>query len=319
MRLTAHLITKNNETIVEDTIKSLWRLGDINILVGDLGSTDKTVRICREYGADVRRLQLKDYSQVRNELLVISNTPWQFIIHPGEVLVAGHEEIRAKSQEDALRSYQMQVFQGELIIKDIRLWSKGLRYRNPVYESVVDKSAVVLDTPIIFVKTVWQSEEALGALVEKWKKDRPTSHEPYYYQAHILLGQRKYKEFLSASEHYLFHEKQGMPSVMMRYHRALVQLYAMNESRPALKNILECIATQPLMAEFWCLLGDIYYKAGDYKKAMAFYENAITLGSRRLRTDDWPIEIPKYKTYPEKMINSCKEILSGSKFFGAIG
>ena len=50
-----------------------------------------------------------------------------------------------------------------------------------------------------------------------------------------------------------------------------------------------------------------------FEKAFHFYENAKFLGSRRLKNDDWPFDIDKYKIHPEKMMESCKNILQNSK------
>jgi hypothetical protein len=75
-----------------------------------------------------------------------------------------------------------------------------------------------------------------------------------------------------------------------------------------------CLSANVLMAEFWCLLGDAFYKLNKYAKAYSLYENAIILGERRLKSDPWPMDIPKYKSYPRKMIQSCKELLEGEKF-----
>ena len=107
-----------------------------------------------------------------------------------------------------------------------------------------------------------------------------------------------------------------MSAVMIRYHLAMVCVYKLGDHNKAIKYLLECIAARPLMAEFWCLLGDAHYKVRKYDKAVAFYENAIVLGGERLK-DHWPIEIPKYEDHPQKMIASCKEILQHSKVFAS--
>jgi tetratricopeptide (TPR) repeat protein len=69
------------------------------------------------------------------------------------------------------------------------------------------------------------------------------------------------------------------------------------------------------MAEFWCLLGDIYYKQNKYEKSIAFYQNAMDLGSRRKNSDTWPLEISKYKTYPSKMINNCNKMINQKIYY----
>jgi tetratricopeptide (TPR) repeat protein len=70
------------------------------------------------------------------------------------------------------------------------------------------------------------------------------------------------------------------------------------------------------MSEFWCLLGDCYYAIKDYEKSKSFYENALILGNKRLKNDGWPLEISKYKDYPQKMIESCDKIKSSLIFYG---
>ena len=72
---------------------------------------------------------------------------------------------------------------------------------------------------------------------------------------------------------------------------------------------------KPIMAEYWCVLGDVYYHlAGDYDRAKRFYRNAIILGQKRKEDDMWPVELSKYNTYPEKMIKSCEELLKSNEF-----
>lgn len=72
-----------------------------------------------------------------------------------------------------------------------------------------------------------------------------------------------------------------------------------------------------MMAEYWCLLGDVYYQQSSYEKAKHFYENALVMGARRLRTDAWPMEISKYKAYPNKMMAACDRILAETRVITA--
>jgi hypothetical protein len=71
------------------------------------------------------------------------------------------------------------------------------------------------------------------------------------------------------------------------------------------------------MAEFWCLLGDIHYSLlKEYDKAYSFYDNAIFLGKKRLKSDLWPMEISKYSDYPEEMKKSCNNKINKTIFLG---
>ncbi len=98
---------------------------------------------------------------------------------------------------------------------------------------------------------------------------------------------------------------------------AIYQAYKQGRVKEAAKNCLQCIQEYPLMAEFWCLLGDIHYKATQYEKASIFYENALILGGQR-KDDDMPVEVPKYKQYPTKMMESCLKIINNSKAYQEI-
>ena len=81
--------------------------------------------------------------------------------------------------------------------------------------------------------------------------------------------------------------------------------------------IVPCIVKNPTMAEFWCLLADIFYAINDCEKALCFYENAKILGSRRLKSCDYPMEISKYQEYPNKMIEACKSLKPNLNFYAS--
>jgi tetratricopeptide (TPR) repeat protein len=126
----------------------------------------------------------------------------------------------------------------------------------------------------------------------------------------MLLSARKYEEFLRMANQFLFHHKEGgISSYMTRYYCSLVYCYFYKNYDLTISSLIPCIEKNPLMAEFWCLLGDAeYYISQNYDKAKEHYENAIILGSRRSKEDDWSLEISKYKEYPEKMIKNCIEV-----------
>ena len=104
---------------------------------------------------------------------------------------------------------------------------------------------------------------------------------------------------------------------MTQYYCSMVNCYIKKQYNTAIKFLLPCVAKKPTMAEFWCLLGDIYYALKDYERAKTFYENAIILGSRRLKNDDWPLEISKYKESPQKMIEGCISIFKNQTIYAA--
>lgn len=311
MKITTHLITYNNEDVIDRSLKSVLSLNG-EIVIGDLGSTDGTIKICQQYGAKMAKIKsTNDYSQIRNEIITKSRQPWQFYLEPGEVLATGHESIVTLVDP---KIFTCQVFAENVVTKEVRLWHKSfqLKFIQPVYETLNNKTSEEFSGVIIYYHRQKDNSNKL-AILERWLKSNPLDKEPYYYKAFTLLGQHNYKDFITIANEYLFHDKAGLSAVMMQYYVALVQLHLGN-TQAAVRGTVGCIAANPLMAEFWCLLGDIYYKIKQYHRAILYYENAMILGKRRFQSDLWPIEILKYKKYPLKMIESCNNMTKGTVY-----
>lgn len=315
--LTIHMIIKNNEETIEHTLESLLPLNG-NILVGDLGCKDETVNKCRQYGATIVRLSLNDdLSQVRNHLLKSSDSKWNLYIEPWETILTGHEMIQQAIIGPQI-AYKMSIIQGDVIIKQTRLWHKntGLKFKNPVFETITQEDAK--DLPAYISVGPNNNSNLYLELVEKWRDRCPLATEPIYYTACSHLNGKNWDTFLNWAGLYLHQEKSNSMSVYMtHYYCSMVNCYIKKDYQQAIQSLLPCLARQPTMAEFWCLLGDAYYAIKDYDKAKTFYENALILGSKRLKDDGWPLEISKYKEYPQKMIEGCNKIKEFSKNYGS--
>ena len=314
-KLTAYMLTRNNEKTIDAALQSVsWLKCDI--MVGDMGSSDQIAQICKKHKAKIVPIHFQDdFSRAKNKLLAASDSLWKLYIEPWEQMVTGHKAILEATEGTQPRAYCLQILQGQSITKEVRLWNNNLKFSNPVFESVANNKATLLSPVVIHTQGGIDEEEA-ERLLNIWKKADPLSEEVYYYQAYQFLKKKQYREFADLAEQYSSTNKKGMSAIMIRYHLATVNLYSLGDHNKALRNILECIAARPLMAEFWCLLGDLYYKTNAYDKAMSFYENAVMLGGERPQ-DNWPIEITKYGEHPQKMIASCQEILKHTKVFAS--
>jgi tetratricopeptide (TPR) repeat protein len=252
--------------------------------------------------AEVVRLPRNKSRSVAKNVLLESANDWILALEPGEEIIGW------KFDPQEVASYSLPVLRNGIITKEIRLWhaSKRLRFKNPIFETIYDPLAHYLDIPILSKSVDYIASDLED--VKEWQKDSPSSADPYYYRACVLLGQSNYSEFLNTADHYLFREREGLSAVMINYYSAMVRLYQLEDTARSMQQVVQCLACNPLMAEFWCLLGDIYYKLKKYDKSKAFYENAIILGSRRHKSDPWPIELAKYRKYPTKMIESCEQM-----------
>jgi glycosyltransferase involved in cell wall biosynthesis len=295
---TIHILTKNNEKTITQTLESIV---GANVIVGDYGSSDKTVEICESFGAKIVPVKGLDRSEARTKLSELANDTLNVWIEPWEYLQ--NSQFLNKSNSPNVR-----IFQNGIITWEARVWSNKAKFSNPIFEKLETKDTS--QSNLIFISNGGLDLNESLELVSKWKSDEPFLKQPYYYHSCLLLSSGKYEEFLKCAEHYLFLDKgASMSAIMTRYYYSIVQLIYKKSVKPCLQNLNLCLCSKPLMAEFWCLTGDVYYHLlNKFEAAKEFYENAQILGSRRLSTDLWPMDVSKYNKYPKMMIDSCGKI-----------
>jgi len=305
--LTIQILVKNNENTIKKTLDSLI---DINceILIGNLGCKDKTLEICSNY-KNIKIIDFKEKDQkicdIRNELSKKIN----MYINPWEILVKGKEILEYTNE-----SQQIYVFQNDIISKELRIWKKE-KFINPIYETIINKEAKINEEIVLSSKNPPDDRKEKLKILEKWNLERPFDLDVYYYLALCHLSLRNYERFFYFSEEYFLRETNISSSyLMMKYYISQVKLHT-NKIKESLESILLCVSQKPEMAEFWCVLGDIFYKQNQIKKAKEFYENAIIIGQKRRKNDELPIEIKKYKAYPTSMIENINKIIENTSFY----
>lgn len=299
--LTIQILINNNEDTIEDTINSILPL-NCHILMCDIGCTDNTIKICNSYDLNpIKGTLNKNWSNLRNNITDQSKTEWQFMIEPWEVLLKGYEEIQEVVDKNESEAAFGQLIKGEIITKPTRLWKKPKKFINYSFEKI-NSMGNYLDYVILSNK----HEENIKEKINLWKSQNSLSIEPYYYEAYEFLKNKKFEEFMTLSKFCITNEKATISAVMMRYYQAIICLIQ-NDLNQGVKLLVSCLTSNILMAEFWCLLGDIFFKMQDFPKSKIFYKNAIDFGSRRLKSDRWPIQVSKYEEYPSLMISKIKE------------
>lgn len=276
----------------------------------DLGSIDSTREIAKKHATEIVEAQ-SPRNIARNQVVNNSKHEWHLSIEPWEVMATDHAVINdVINGKD--KSYRIMVSNGDFITKEVRLFNKTshLRFDYPIFESIKpDIDAKVIDVAVCVQPHTSDQAEVLKQ-IKDWERIKPNDPQPYYYEAYWCLENNNHTQFIRAAEHYLFRcSAMSMSVAMMRYNLAFVYCFFKNNAKLALDNLSVPLSNKPLMAENWCLLGDIhYFLAKDFAKAKRFYENAIIFGTRRKVNDAWPIQLSKYEEYPRKMIESCAEI-----------
>ena len=305
--LSIQILTKDNQETIEDCLNSISQI-NCKIIIGDLGSKDKTIEKCLKFKPEIINISLNDdISQARNFLIDKANTVWHLVIEPWEVLLTPPEAIIEKMLYEAC-AYKFHVLQGDLVTKETRLWNKSLnlKFKNPIYETIDAEAKMAA---IYIISKGGKRSIPTKELAHKWKAKNPLSADPIYYIACSELIDKNWDTFLNYADLFLHQQKkQNISYFITCYYMAMVLFYIKKDYQKAIQTLCPCIIKNPTLAEFWCLLADVYYAISEYNKAYHFYNNAKILGSRRLESSDYPMEISKYKDYPEKMMQACVSI-----------
>lgn len=268
-----------------------------------MGSHDNTLKICQEYNTEVVNIEFeKDYSKARNEIVENSSTDWQFYIDPWEELKSGHDDLLWYITKN--NSYKIYKIQGDILTKQTRLWKKSLqKFIRPTYEGLYPElDEEVINCVICGNKD--SNKEKMEILLE-WQKNQPHTPNIDYYISCTYLTSGHYDQFIRHAEKFLFAAKQSTATLLTNYYLAYVFLWVKNKPTECVNRIIHCLSYQPTMAEFWCLLGDVFFQMGQWGRASIFYHHAIKFGSKRINNDPFPIEINKYQEYPQEMIALC--------------
>lgn len=279
----------------QDTAKTVESVRDFTpVVIGDLAGGLQH--------PDAFRIPFRhDFSAARNTLASKVETPWILWLDPGEVVVSGHEFLAAEKPD---MMYRVMVINDDMLTKQPRIVRKEARFKRPVFEGVDDLSEQTL--PVVVTGGFLPDDADITEGLLRWRDKEPLLPEIDYYESCLHLMHGRMKNFLTSAEKFLFNSKtQDVSVIVTKYY--LASFFKKTNPGKALKLILECLSAYPLMAEYWCLLGDIYLMSlKEYDRAYIFYENAVILGSQRLAEDVMPMEVSKYDEYPRKRMEMIR-------------
>lgn len=199
------MIVKNEERCLARCLDSVAPWVD-RMIVLDTGSTDRTMDIAREHGAEVfERRWTNDFAAARNAALARSDADWNLVLDADETLIQGGEFLQAL-RERRNRAVINICVESDLGYETLRLTTshmlprllpRGVRYKNRIHEQpwhnlpVENSPLVVLHDGYMMAqharKTGRNLELLKRALVEQ-------PNEPYF---HYQLG----KEYDLKLEH----------------------------------------------------------------------------------------------------------------------
>lgn len=210
MKLSAALIVKNEERNIKRCLSSICRVVD-EIVVVDTGSTDRTVKICEQFGAKVYHHPWEnDFSKHRNQSFGYATGDWIFQIDADEQFVYD-DQYQGKPQ--VLKNFLSMVKSGYnsvgLRMRDMRngsIWSqfeiirifrKGkVEFKNIVHnEPVYDGDSVFFQVAYLnhFGYDLSAKEKAAKAartitLLDKRLRENPKDYDALFYKTEALTS-----------------------------------------------------------------------------------------------------------------------------------
>ena len=208
MKISACIIAKNEQDMLPRCLNSIHEWVDEIILV-DTGSTDRTIPIAKQYGANVYSHPWKnDFSLHRNQSIDYATGDWILIIDCDEEIASDMSNIKERLDKipetvSALVVTVNEIDKGEAVTSwlGIRFFRKSanLRYKNVVHnKAVYDGGCAGTDIKMNHYgyslgkdkmrKKHDRTEKLLRARIDMDRKD-PL---PYYYMCQMRIGQKNY-------------------------------------------------------------------------------------------------------------------------------
>jgi len=251
MKLSACMIVKNEEKMLEKTLPSLSRHAEI-ILV-DTGSSDNTIEVAKKHGAKVYYFPwINDFSAARNESLKHASGDWIIWIDADEFMkeedLKGLKDILANSKENAhsLNLYESEIGEcekksGYRRIKVFRN-GQGAHFVRPINEQLADKDGKVLSSTEIPVCIYhWGTN-----LDEQKMREKRERYVKLYSQALEKAPDDAYLHCLLANK---LNELKRFDEALAHYQRSVEVVQDKNVKRQALEKMAELLLRMKKLPE----------------------------------------------------------------------
>lgn len=269
IKITACVLTKNDQKYIESCLKSLKEVCS-EILVFDIGSTDKTKEIAKKYATVSSIKYSDDISKLKNEAIKNVKNDWILFIEADEALTKETQLnlinfINSRKNKDLPMVFRFRVieqYKGQLNIyykPCLFRNNKGITFINPIYEEPFRKNGAMHISNIEFLtiynignkkrsrEDINKKNEAkiynLNKVIKTTKQDSELTL--YYYQlANILSNSGKHEEALKNYKiAYKLLEKTNNERIFF-YENILVSIsyiliFKLNKNKEAFKYINE--------------------------------------------------------------------------------
>lgn len=299
--LSACMIVKDEETLLPRCLESIREAVD-EIVVVDTGSSDRTVEIAREFGAEVHHHPWeKNFSKHRNQSLSYSTGTWILVVDADEELRVGDGPrinqtlSNLPPSVDAVAVDVTDVAQDgrlQATVHTIRLFrnGRGIHYEGIVHNQLTGFSEVASSEVVIYHFGAYLSPQKMQEknlrtrtlLFQQLREDPDNLYTLYNLTMNLAQAGEPEKTLEYGEKAIaLFPQHQPLhPTYVSIYTPLISACLQMNQNKRAEQYCLQAIADHPEHLDAYWLLTGILYKEGRDGEVLTFGRKALGLYSR---------------------------------------
>ncbi|PWI57859.1 glycosyltransferase [Sulfoacidibacillus thermotolerans] len=299
-RISLCMIVQNEEQFIAQCLQSAVDLVD-EIIIVDTGSTDRTLEICKSFGAKIYSFSWNDnFSEARNAALSYAHGEWILVLDADDELsISTHDFIRDLLNQ---KSYDAFFFITKNLVGDpknpsflnyaqLRLFRNqpSFRYSGAIHEripklpNITYQLVPVMITHYGYLDSVVQAHHKVErnlAILHAELQTKPFDRFLHYYSGNEWLrsGQPN-----AAIEHYEqamrskteSEEQDWLPDLPLKYAFALWQTGQIGR---AILVVLKAIKEFPEYTDLYFLLGNMYLEQQEWELAKEAFDRCLHLG-----------------------------------------
>lgn len=293
-------IVKNAQDTISEMLESIKGIVD-EIIIVDTGSTDKTMDICRSYGARIYQTKWEnDFSKLRNFSLTKATGNWILIIDADEVFVGNRkvlDDYMQKDYKNRLPMYFIDIYTSvnSKNKKDFKYFQKKVRFfpNNPKirFENAIGED-IAYDEKLNFLglssEGIALRHFVFGGLKSKTRrnveilklalKENPQSFYYNYLMGKECLLYSYFSKALTAFKNALASPDPKDEIYLSDICTDMIKVLYYDGNKEEALN--ECIRREKICKDnpqYWMFYGFLALKEGDLHRAKKCFETAIAL------------------------------------------
>jgi len=318
--LAINIITTHDEPYLEDALKCAQRLEAECVIAYTGDVTRKEYETCLRYFPNSTHVFAwnNNFSDARNFCKEKTKSDWVLWLDSDETIEESSiDKIKALIKNGPKNLWhKFKLIHGSTTMGQTRMFLnvEKIRWIGAVHEKVVPETPPEYHADIEIthrVQNIARSSARNMAIILEELQRKPNDPDANFYAAieYHLIGQQM--RALYHAEKFLYHYPISEIDARKMYMRYLIAWINANHLRNYQKAI-EILTAQLILnaniAEFWCLLGDVYLYLGKFPAATRFYKNAILMGMHKFE-NMWLVDLDKYDSYPKLKISQCEQYL----------